>query len=197
MTSERAGVAWCAPPDADRGVYYPLLAPKPGKDVTGIILSETIQGVITYYVPPTGPGEKGHSLPCTCGELPCEGAKMKRDHRWKGYLACWDRAQGRLFIAEVTKEAYCRCPGFEQFKGALRGKVLRLARRGDSANARVQAVITAPSGVAGDLPPAFNVQSAMERIWFPQHGGQIVHQQATEPLRERIGRWNPEGRYDA
>lgn len=195
MHTDRAGVAWCAPPSGDGGIFYPLLAPKPGKEVVGIILSEAIQGVITYYVPPTGPGEKGHSLPCTCGEQPCEGAKHKRDHRWKGYLGCWDRTQGRLFVAEVTKEAYCRCPGFEQFKGALRGKILRLARRGEAANARVQATITAPAGATWELPPAFNVQSALERIWFPEHAGQVVHREAKEPLKDGPGGWNTEGRY--
>ena len=195
MHTDRAGVAWCAPPSGDGGMYYPLLAPKPGKDVVGIILSECIAFVWTYYVPANGAGEKGHSLPCTCTEQPCEGAKMKRDHRQKGYLACWDRAKGRLFIAEVTKEAYLRCPAFELFAGALRGKTLRLCRRGEAANARVQAVVTAPQGQPFELPPAFNVRSALERIWHPPQGPLREAVQSDGELKDGKEGWNTEGRY--
>lgn len=186
MLAETGRVVWSPAPDPDAGVYYPIKTPKPGKDVIGIVLSECIVGAVTYYVPPDREGSEGHSLPCTCGESPCPGRVANRDHRWKGFLACWDRSSGRLFIGEVTKEAYLRCPQFEVWKGQLRGKMLKLARSGTARNSRVTAAVTAPTGQLVGLPAAFNVQSALERIWFGSQGERRLPPTAKVEFGERF-----------
>ena len=174
MSEKTPGIAWSGPPDPERGVYYPIRSPKPGREVVGVVLSETITGAIVYYEP-AGPDERrGRSRPCNGDKKTCEGCLGGRDHVWKGYLACWDRQSGRLFLAEVTREAYLRCPMFELFKGALRAKLLRLTRNGEHANARVGARLEDLRVAGESLPPAFNVKSALERLWFGGDGPQAV-----------------------
>lgn len=174
MGDERAPVAWSGPPDPERGVYYKCRSPKPGRDVTGVVLSEVITGAVVWFRPPTGPDDRGRSLPCTGNRETCEGCKTHRTHAWKGYLACWSTTEGRLFLAEVTREAYLTCPLFEVYKRALRGKVVTLRRNGDAKNSRVTATLKLWAGQAGDLPPAFNVESALERMWFGEDGPNVA-----------------------
>lgn len=171
MAAHKGGIAWSGPPDPERGIYYPIKAPKPDSEVRGVILCEVVYGVLTHWVFEPDTKGKGQTLPCMGSPATCKHCEEKLEQRWKGYLSCWDHSTGRVFIAEVTREAYLRCGSFELFKGQLRGKHLRLTRAGRAGNSRVTAIVSQWQQTTVNLPPSFNVQTALERIWFGRWGG--------------------------
>jgi len=172
-----SAISWAGTPDPEQRTMYPIYTPKVGRDVMVVILGACLHGVFTHFY-------ENQSRPCISPADACEGCIAGRNRRWKGFLAVWDRAKGRLALAEITQEAYLRCPAFESYKGALRGKTLRLVRAGTANNARVTATIAMYAGPPGSLPPAFNVQSALERIWFTKPGIRPVAQEAVPPIGE-------------
>lgn len=183
----REGVQWADAPDSGRTVMYHIYAPKPGRDVNLVILGETLHGAYTHWI-------DKRTRPCMGTKENCEGCQLGIDKRWKGYLACWDRGKGRLVLAEVTREAYLRCPQFEVWKGQLRGKTLKLQRNGESRNSRVTATVAHYGGPPGSLPPAFNVVTALEHIWFdgPDGAGPVTVAPSAPPGPDRPGMIQPE-----
>lgn len=164
---------WEEPPDEERDFLCPIRSPKINKAVTGLVLSDQITGVRTYYDPGEGRDSRGKSQPCLGGPENCKGCRLGYDHRWKGYLACLDHTTGRFFVAEVTKEAYLTCEGFKTWKNQLRGKTLKLSRLGQDAQGRVTASLAFWAGDASKLPSAFDVRATLERAWFgPYREGQ-------------------------
>jgi len=155
-------VAYSDRPDPDRRPFYEIRSPTPDRDVQTVVLSASVLGVYTHHM-------NKRTRPCLGSREACEGCDLRFDRRWKGYLACWDRSKGRLELVELTQEAFLRCPALELKKGQLRGMVLRLARAGASRNARVTATLTPATWQPGILPPAFDVKSALERVWFTDH----------------------------
>jgi hypothetical protein len=144
----------------------PIYSAKVERPVNGVIICPALVGVELHYY-------DNRSRPCMKHVLPCEGCERHIDLRWKGYLGCWDRGKGRLFLAEVTREAYDRMPLFEQYKGRLRGMTIRLDRTGQSKNSRVSAKLAVWAGPAHELPPVFNMQEALERIWWTDAEGKF------------------------
>lgn len=161
--SNRTRGVWCSTPDAHRRIMYPIYTPKVGKDVVVVILSQEMTGAHVHYF-------SGRTQPCIRESGKCEGCERGADRRWKGYLACLDKAKGRQVLVEVTREAFMRCQGFAAYAGQLRGMVLRLIRSGEAKNSRVQAQLMKYTGHIAELPPEFNVKAALEVIWFTDPG---------------------------
>ena len=171
MAYDNGGIMWDGPPDPERGIYYPIRSCKPGHDVRGVVLCEVVYGVVTHWEPDENVKGGGRTVPCMGKACWCRTAKPKPEDRWKGYVSMWDHSSGRLFLAEITRESYLRCGSFELYKGQLRGKYLKLVRAGEKKNSRVNAVVSVWQQPLANIPPSFNVQSALERIWFGRWGG--------------------------
>jgi len=175
--SDREGgsVSWSERPEPDRRPFYPIRTPTTDRDVVVVVLSADVLGVHVHYY-------NRRTRPCLGTKETCEGCGLRYDRRWKGYLSVWNRNIGRLELAEVTQEAYLRCPAFHTKKGDLRGMVLRLVRAGASRNARVTAILQPCQWERNVLPPAFDVKAALERIWFTEERANLY---AEEEAAER------------
>lgn len=139
---------------------------KPGYPVNAVIVCPSLVGCLVHFFdkrtrPHIEPREN------------CEGCQRRCDTRWKGYLGCWDRGKGRLCFAEVTKEAYERCNGFQDYKDKLRGMCINLTRNGESRNAKVTARLSLYAGKPDELPPPFDLQRALEHLWFTHEGEEL------------------------
>src|SRR6266536_1611691 len=90
MGPPKGAVAYAGPPDPERGIYYPIISPKPNHDVFGVILCETILGVYTHWF-------DKQTRPCLGSREACAPCDLRYERRWKGYLGCWNTNNGRLF----------------------------------------------------------------------------------------------------
>jgi len=178
-TTKGNALGWQDTPDPYRAVMIPIYSAKVDRPVNGVILSPALVGVKLHYFDQRS---RPHIEPANL----CEGCQRAIDLRWKGYLGCWDRHKGRLFLAEVTTEAYEKCGSFKEYKDRLRGLVVQLVRNGASKNARVSAKLSMWAGPANELPPAFDVKEALERIWFSHQGGRITTDEYLEGTKPEM-----------
>lgn len=158
-------IGWCEDVPPPENVFIPILSPKPGKPVRGFLLSDAHVGVWThYYNERTVPHREPHS---SC--LPCQYALAKR---WKAYFGCWSVQLCRLVMIELTRrsmEESLNFPNATRF--FRRGLELFVSRRGSKANSPVIFELNANKDPGCELPKPFNVQKALERIWYGNRDG--------------------------
>jgi hypothetical protein len=155
----RPRVRWTDLPDDGLDPKPDILSPKPGKTLDLVILSDRVLGVETHFV-------GGRTKPCCGDECSCIGCQQKLQTRWKGYLVVWIANGTPQAIAELTTEAFRRCPPFHSSKTSLRGRKLKLTRPAGKPNGRVKAEVG--DFVLGwqNLPLALDLECALYRIWF-------------------------------
>jgi len=102
--------------------------------------------------------------PCALDGVQCLLCKSGNRKRWYGYLPVLGRADGKIWIAEVTAEAAQHCPTLKESGLSLRGLTLTLERRGQSKRSPV--VISFEAATLRREPPApIDTLAALNRIW--------------------------------
>jgi hypothetical protein len=189
--ASNSALAWQDSPDPFRPLMIPIYSAKVDRPVNLVIVTPSLVGAETHYF-------DSRTRPHVVRGV-CEGCDRHIDKRWKGYLGCWDRHKGRMALAEVTREAFEKCPGFKDYKDRLRGLVVQLVRNGSSKNARVTAKLMAWAGSAVELPPPVDVKAALQRIWFTHQGQQISEGEflaGAKPEDVRVPTLKPEGLFE-
>ena len=140
---------------------YPILRCDPEQKyrVAGFILSPRIFGVNVHFV--------GKSVPCSAPKEACTWCDAGRPLRWVGYAPACDLDRHKMFLFEFTPGVMPVFEAFLTMHDSLRGAFVNLSRRKPRPNSRLDAVIQ-PAGkylAPGDLPPAFDVEEVLERIY--------------------------------
>lgn len=155
----RPRVRWTNVPPEGTEAKPDILSPKPGQTLDLVILSDSVLGVETHYL-----GER--TRPCEGDEESCLGCRAHLQTRWKGYLVVWIGNGKPQAIAELTTEAYRRCPPLQNPKVSLRGHKLRLTRAAGKPNGRVRAELGEFMLGWENAPLPLDLECALYRIWF-------------------------------
>lgn len=148
----------------ERKPFIRVINPKPKAPVETIIVSHRVVGLYTHFMHVGGHNQRPRTTPCTGHRLFCPGCFAKRSKRWKGYLGCWSKTKGVYVIAEITADCARSCPILVDKSASLRGRALRLERKGEQANSPVYGIVRAPA-MPVQLPPDFDVLEALTRLW--------------------------------
>jgi hypothetical protein len=151
-------LAWVEGLQRQHGRHIPLLSPKPGRPVSGIVLSELVTMVEVHHTP------RG-SRPCRTDRQTCPLCRAGNNElRVKGYVAAWSASAGREILLELTAESMSACSAIKD-RQPLRGRTLTLTRLGAAPNSRVSARLS-ENRTEGTLPAACNVREVLCRVWF-------------------------------
>lgn len=137
--------------------FIPVWWPKHLAPVRCIVLSESVWEYYTHWV-------DNRTEPCIEPASECPGCKYKWNRRWKGYVAALIPSNRRLCLVEISKDAARNCPMLTSGKVNLRGGELTLKRSGEHKRSPVRAEFKS-AVAARDLPPEFDVDAALCRIW--------------------------------
>lgn len=150
-----------APSGQEISQSYPILRcdAEQKYKLAGFVLSSRIYGVEVHYV--------GRSVPCMKHTGDCAWCNLKRATRWVGYAPCVCHNRQRLFIMELTPGVMPSILTYHEQFGSLRGCMVHLSRRNPRPNARLDINILAAGAVLapGDLPPAFDIEAALAKIF--------------------------------
>jgi hypothetical protein len=154
-------VAWQDCPPATVTPFVPILSPRAGAQLRGLILADKLVGVMTHWL-------DERTTPCTRPRSTCRGCKDCLKRRWKGYLPVLALGPDRLALFELTPLAASGAGiGDPNNATALRGLYVVLSRRAGQRNGRVACAVSAPpaeyAGVA--LPAPFDARAALARVW--------------------------------
>lgn len=152
---------WQDVPPSHQPAYIPVIWPKNEAPVRGYILCARPEGCWTH---PLLEGNKVRTMPCVGRENGCAICSAATRIRWQGYVPIFEPIRGRMYIAQVTKEAARRCPPLTNPKEILRGRMLLLTRPGRNANGLVVAEVHS-NVPPTDLPPCPDVREALLRLW--------------------------------
>lgn len=156
-------ISWAQGPPEDYGRYRPICSPKIGERLHFTILGDAPVGVLTHWL-------WNRCLPCTGGENGCDGCRLGRCRRWKGYLACWSDRDAREVIAEITTQVALDHPNiFSSEATSLRGWLITTYRAGKKPNSPMRAEFSPPPAKARPLPKSFDLMEALCRIWDMTH----------------------------
>jgi len=143
------------PPTGRKGPVVLLVQPRPGRPLTLAALAQEVVGYHVHYV--------NRTRPCL-GEGICTYCAEGMGRHWYGFLAGLEVRSGALVLAQISSGAWLGCPEAVNCNGHLRGLVIRLWRQGRANNGPMGLEII-PGTKAGDLPPSFDVQAVLGRIW--------------------------------
>lgn len=156
---EGNGIQWGAPLPEYRGPWLPIIRAVPDVPVSLLIVSDRVLTTLEHY-------HAKRSYPHIEPKEACEGCLRNQLPRGYGYLGCWHPRKGRHVLAQLTHQALWDSKGeILEAKHSLRGYWLRLRRIGVGACGRVEASLAPPSPMDCPLPPAFDVQAALLRLW--------------------------------
>lgn len=167
------------PPDISE-IWVPILSPKPGCAVRGVVISEYLAGVWTHYV-------EGRTEPHLEGPAGCPGCELKRAKRWKGYYAIEQAQSGRIGLVEITAWALANCqPLNEQPYRTVRGWLIDVSRPAGKANGRVSCLIQPPPYRRSPepIPDPIDVPAALVRIWSGRRDGPTHVIRCGQPIEE-------------
>lgn len=154
-------IDWGVLPPSLNKVYAPIMSPKPGETIRGIIVASEFCGVKTHWMSKRTTG-------CIGKANGCEGCAGLKPARWKGYFGVLRPDTDRLWLAELTPRAYGDIASIlaTGTKG-YRGWVLTLSRPGKHAAAQVRAALRPPTPEekAVYLPGDFDVKRSLLLVW--------------------------------
>lgn len=148
-----------AKPIATHGQLASVWHPKVGAPVNCLVLSDTMTQVIVHFPP-----ETGRSTPCLRPDADCPHCDDGLYPVWQGWLAGCSVLSLRQYMVLVTEQAALGCPELLHDKVSLRGGRLKLERTGPAHNSPVKATFQ-PLDAGPRLPPAFDVQARLRRMW--------------------------------
>lgn len=148
-----------AKPLATNGQVASVWHPKLNAPVNCFVLSDALAQVIVHYPP-----ETERSTPCLQPEADCPHCDAGLYPVWQGWLAAASVLSIRQYLVLVTEQAALGCPELLNDKVSLRGGRLKLERTGPARNSPVKATFT-PQVPVARLPPAFDVQARLRRMW--------------------------------
>lgn len=144
-------------PEKERGdLAIPLVRCKPGRGVSGVILSDDTIGAYTHYW-------RGRTQICTRPE--CDACNADRRPRWYGYLGVWNPESRARAIFEVTPSCMESIDYYFTKFGSLRGAEIKLCRASPKINARVIAELKAGNYAGDKLPEAIDVRGILTKMW--------------------------------
>lgn len=143
-------------PDDPRGHSLPLVRCPPLKGISGIVLSEEIQGTNTHYY-------HGRTIPCD--DEHCPACDDGQPWRWHAYLALWGQSTHRTVLFEMTAKAAEPLKTYQKAYGTLRGCLLNAKRVRPTANSRVIIQTTQADLQKIQLPDPPDVIGALSIIW--------------------------------
>lgn len=136
----------------------PILTPRDGASVIGLLLSDLHVGCWTHFV-------ARRTVPCSNHLSGCEHCERYRSN-WKCYLPGWLPDVDRMFLVELTQQAVIDgTPKGLKMPVFRRGQRIRVFRTGISNHSRMQFKLSEPEGNGYILPPPFNVRNQLKRIW--------------------------------
>lgn len=140
--------------------YLPLMRPGAGIGgaVEGWVLSEAIIGIATHYY-------QRRTIPCVKHLGRCEGCEdWRRKPQWDGYLAVTEKTTRDKVVFQLTKGAVDHWTAKPVSDLSLRGKKIRLQRRGESEQGAVIMSVT-DDPFPGRLPQDPDVVASLARMW--------------------------------
>jgi len=99
----------------------------------------------------------------------CPACEAKRAKVWKGYLACLDPKNRKVFILELTPNCTEPLSAYKNTFGSLRGGLIKLDRSATKINGRVTATMTQTNLGGMELPQPPNVQAILAHMWQTDH----------------------------
>lgn len=145
------------PPKTQR--CYEIISAKPGIESSVLLTSTRLTQVRTHYV---GGESKPH-----VAKGRCPWCEQRFGLRWKAYGCGVHPISGKAVLVEVTLNAVHTLPALVDPGNNLRGRLLKLYRRGQSPRSPVMARFDQlpPSLAKMRLPPAFDLQAALFALW--------------------------------
>lgn len=155
-------VQWTSEVPRDDSLFIPIMSALTAGPQTFALLTGDLVGVWVHWLDNrTIPCVRSSVVECVCERRDC-------CRRWKGYLAGWEPRFCRKVLIEVTAEAI-RLSNWGDFANInLRGRVVRLSRRGKNRSAPVVFEVTSAVLDETALPPSFDVRSALNHVWRGQ-----------------------------
>lgn len=152
-------IIWGVTPPLDRSPYVPVLSPKPGLAVEGIILAPAMVTCYTHHF-------DRRTLPCQPNqERGCYWCSIRIPRRWKGWIVVLWGGKPRQGLLELTPESVRHCPALLERDGQLRGWRIRAWRANRARNAPVLASLERSPWPEESLPVPFDATEALYRIW--------------------------------
>lgn len=167
MSETDRGRASLGAPARRPGLYVPIVCPIPDAPARLLLTGGPLVGAYCHWIRPwEGPYPRGRTVPCLVHADACEGCRLGRDRRWKGWLAAWMARVCRHVLAEITLDATRDVdPAVWRNIHEARGWELILTRKGACNNAPVRAAFLGGRHPAADLPSPCDVRAALARAW--------------------------------
>jgi hypothetical protein len=137
--------------------WIPIMRPKRGSRVRGILCTAAICGKSVHYW-------KDRTHPCTEKETPCFLCPWLGKPRWHGYLGIWLPSPSRFGIVELSRRCVNRCPELVKHNGQLAGFRIDVWRTGEAHNAPLICQLSPPIPTKQILQ-SFDLKAALVRIW--------------------------------
>jgi hypothetical protein len=144
------------PSDEPTNHQLSILRVKPGKPLTGVILSHDVEGAELHYW-------KGRSR--ICDDENCEACEANFRARWYGYLELWSPTTGNRIILEVTQAAAPAIDEYFSSHRTLRNAVISASRLNRKVNSKLHVTLTPSALPEAQIPPASKIRHQLERMW--------------------------------
>jgi hypothetical protein len=158
-------IPWGTKLPEKRTPFIPLLSPKQGQKVRGIILGHSVTKIGTHYL-------DERTVPCLEDPAICEGCAKGMIPRWFAYLPIGALPHGRISCLSITTGAARMEPRLKDETIDLRGWHIEATRGGKGIRGPVK-VILDPRQPSANLPPGFDVRAFLINLWGmkgPQDG---------------------------
>jgi len=136
-----------------------IRADKSGQPIYFYCLSDELLTVMTHW-------HDGRTVPCVGPDAGCVCGSLSVSHNRLAYLAAWDDVATRLCIVEVTANAVRESAAYFNLAfESLRGKYLKLFRRGEKWNSPILIDLAIWQEPSCELPAMFDLREVLARIW--------------------------------
>jgi len=155
-------VQWSDVPPEGASDFVPIYSAKCAATFELVSLGGELVGVWTHYW-------RERTIPCVAGSSRgciCEREELPR--RWKGYLCAWEPRYSRRVLIELSADALHNANFALTDVAQLRGRFLRLSRRGKSRFAPIVIEATQATVEVEGLPAPFCIKTALARVWSGQ-----------------------------
>jgi len=158
-------VSWESRPDSRDATTPFKLFRVPAKGIwTFYILSKEVIGVRVHFF-------KGRTTPH--GTPVCDACEAGIEARWRGYIAAANKHDYHRGMIELTAGPAQQLIERLDRQEIIRGLVIQLSRPGGRPNSRIQIDIRPADIDPSKLPPAFDVQATLMKIWNRQPHMQV------------------------
>lgn len=155
-------INWEEPIPTGPKQWFPVFRPAPGGRVEGWILTDRAVSVRTHWYDEA-------EWPCTVKMGSCTGCERVKNERWTAYVGVYVPARKvPIGILPITLHAALQCRALLLGEQSLRGLLALVRRVGTRKNSACYAEIGPKRLPSDKLPPAFDLRSALVRLWgFP------------------------------